>query len=193
MRTTMQHALSFALALSFCAQLSADQQDQAQIHNSLQGYSGNAMVNQAAGSAQQQVNARAIAAGEHASVQVRQQRDQIAEETGQLDASSHITGNAFSAGNGILGVNQSAGVGNQQINAFRLGFGALPESLDDSGLAQSAAPLSLNSGAEVPNNGERLVEIDDQAFVGSRGAVQLNQSAGVGNRSVNNLGIRIID
>lgn len=69
----------------------------------------------------------------------------------------------------------------------------MPESLDDSGLAMSAAPSSLNSGAVAPQSGQRQVSIDDQAFADSRGVVQLNQSAGVGNRMVNNLGIRIMD
>src|SRR5690606_6725606 len=104
-----------------------------------------------------------------------------------------IHGNAFSGGSGVLGVNQGAGAANQQINSFRVGAGVRPESLDDSGLAQATAGSSYPSAAGPHGAGERQVEIDDQAFADSRGVVQLNQAAGVGNRMVNNLGIRILE
>ncbi len=39
--------------------------------------------------------------------------------------------------------------------------------------------------------GSRQVVTSDQAFTGSRGVVQVNQSAGVGNRMANTLGITI--
>src|SRR5690554_2614427 len=168
----------------------ADKENTVLIRNSGQNYSGNLMLNQAEGTEQQQVNSRAISAGAAAPVRVLQQRG-VMTFPEDLNAQVRIEGSAFSQGSGVLGVNQGAGMGNQQINAFRMAIGAVPESLDDSSLARNAAPLSHNSGAAVPNNGERLVEIDDRAFVGSRGAVQLNQSAGVGNRTVNHLGIRI--
>lgn len=170
--------------------LFAQQQDVAVINNAGQAYSGNAMVNQAAGDHQQQINARAISAGESAVIQLQQEQGaNLVPE--HLNARSEISGAAFSQGSGVLGVNQSSGVGNQQINAFRLSVGAFPESLDDSSLAQSAAPLSRVSGVEAPIAGERRVEMDGQSFAGSRGVVQLNQSAGVGNRMINQLGIRI--
>lgn len=167
----------------------------ADIQSSGKGYNGVMMINQAAGTGQQQVNARALAAGDVAQTRIRvtQNRDLIVEEHLLLDASARIQGDAFSQGNGVLGVNQSAGIGNQQINAFRIELGAMPESVDDGGLAQSAAPSSFSSGAVAPQSGERMVSIDDQAFADSRGVVQLNQSAGAGNRMVNSLGIRIMD
>lgn len=164
----------------------------ANIDGSGQGFQGNLMINQSAGDQQQQANARAISMGDHAStrIAVRQTNDRSA--PGSIDAHARISGAAFSQGNGVLGVNQSAGITNQQINAFRLELNALPESLEDSALAQSAAPAT-NSGVGVPQGGERVVEMDDQAFAGSRGVVQLNQSAGVGNRSANNLSIRVLE
>ncbi|WP_339648340.1 adhesin [Halopseudomonas pelagia] len=167
----------------------------ADIQSSGKGYSGVVMINQAAGTDQQQVNARALAIGDRAEIRIKveQTRDIIAEEHLLLDASAQIRGDSFSQGNGVLGVNQSAGSGNQQINAFRIEFGSMPESLDDGGLAQSVAPSSINSGAEAPQSGRRVISIDDQAFADSRGVVQLNQSAGAGNRMVNSLGIRIMD
>lgn len=167
----------------------------ADIQASARGYDGMVMVNQAAGVGQQQANARALAAGSHSGAQIRvdQSQDLAGSDLRALDASAHIGGASFSQGHGVLGVNQSAGIGNQQINAFRIEVGSMPESLDDSGLAQSAARASLNSGAVVPQDGQRLISIDDQAFADSRGVVQLNQSAGAGNRTVNSLGIRVMD
>lgn len=170
--------------------LFAQQEDVALINDAGRAYSGNAMVNQAAGNQHQQINARAISAGELAVIRLQQGQDtQLAPP--QLNARAEISGAAFSQGSGVLGVNQSSGIGNQQINAFHLSVGALPESLDDSSLAQNAAPLLQVSGVEAPIAGGRQVEIDDRSFAGSRGVVQLNQSAGVGNRMTNLLGIRI--
>ncbi len=189
---------SAPIALTLCAILIpgivlADGSAKAGINTIGAGYSGVIMINQAAGSGQQQSNVRAIAVGDipTARINVSQRRDVLPANAGQIDALVNIQGNAFSSGNGVLGVNQSAGIGNQHINAFRIEIGSMPEGLDDSGLAQSAALASTNSGGVVPQSGDRQVAIDDRAFSGSKGVVQLNQSAGVGNRTVNNLGIRI--
>lgn len=173
----------------------SDQAAKAEIDASGADYEGVIMVNQAAGVGQQQANVRAISVGDTpaARISVTQNRDAIPADSSLPAASAHIQRNAFSHGNGVLGINQSAGIGNQHINAFRIEIGSYPEGLDDSGLAQSAAPSSANSGAVVPQGGDRQVRVDDQAFSGSSGVVQLNQSAGVGNRTVNNLGIRITD
>lgn len=183
-------ALLILLILAGHSPLFAQQEDVAVINNAGQAYSGNTMLNQAAGNHQQQINARAISAGDQAVLQLQQEQDaNLVPE--HLNARAEISGASFSQGSGVLGVNQSSGMGNQQINAFRLSVGAFPESLDDSSLAQSAAPLSHVSGVEAPIAGERRVEMDGQSFAGSRGVVQLNQSAGVGNRMINHLGIRV--
>lgn len=167
----------------------------ADIQSSGQGYNGVVMLNQSAGIDQQQANAGVLSAGSQSQgqISITQTRDTIADQPLGIDASARISGDAFSQGNGVLGINQSAGIGNQHINAFRIEIGSMPESLDDSGLAQNAAPSSINSGVVAPQSGQRLVSIDDQAFAESRGVVQLTQSAGVGNRMVNNLGIRIME
>ncbi len=164
----------------------------ASIDRSASGYQGVLMINQASGS-QQQANARAISAGAMPTLKVEQHRDALTATDAAADLRAHIRGASFSGGSGVLGINQGAGAGNQQINGFRLGAAAQPESLDDQVLAQSAAGSSFSSAVESPGVGERLVEIDDQAFSGSRGVVQLNQGAGVGNRMINNLGIRIVE
>ena len=181
---------------ALCSQmLMADpvMQASASINQSGQQSQGNFMLNQAAGDAQQQTNARAIAIGKQASAQtsVIQSNDQTTHPA-EMNASASIAGSSFAGSQGVVGVNQGAGSGNQQINALRIASG-LPQGLDDSVLAQeSVRPASL-SGATEPQSGGRVVSVDDAAFGNSRGVVQLNQSAGVGNRSINSLGIRVTE
>jgi len=167
--------------------------DQAVLDSSGQNYQGNLSVNQAAGDQQQQINGRAIAIGTEAQAtgQYRQQLNTRIDPS--RDARSAIEGNAFSNGSGMLGVNQSSGANNQQINAVRLGISALPQSIDDSVLSQQNVALLQGSGTTEPSHGNRQVVTSDRAFTGSRGVVQLNQSAGVGNRSANTLSVRVAD
>jgi hypothetical protein len=165
----------------------------AEIDNSGAQYQGNFSVNQAAGDLQQQANARAIAIGHGASatVQIRQRlRGQV---DPAMDARSSIQGNSFSNGNGVLGVNQSAGANTQQANALRISISAQPQSIDDSVLMQQNVALLNNSDPTDSAPGYRQVTTSDQAFTGSRGVIQLNQSAGVGNRMANTLSIRVAD
>ncbi|MEN5202154.1 adhesin [Pseudomonas wadenswilerensis] len=165
----------------------------ANIDSSGKQYQGNLTVNQAAGDQQQQVNARAIAVGRGASAttQIRQRLRTHVDPA--MDARSGIQGDAFSHGNGALGVNQSAGASNQQANALRISIGAQPQSIDDSVLLQQNVALLNNSDPTDSAPGYRQVTTSDQAFTGSRGVIQLNQSAGVGNRTANTLSIRVAD
>jgi hypothetical protein len=156
-------------------------------------YQGNLAVNQAAGDLQQQANARAIAAGHgaNASTQIRQRMRSVIDP--RIDARSSIQGDSFSHGNGVLGVNQSAGASNQQANALRISIGTQPQSIDDSVLRQQNVALIINSDPTDSAPGYRQVATSDQAFTGSRGVIQLNQSAGVGNRTANTLSVRVMD
>ncbi|MCY1247355.1 hypothetical protein D9M72_606760 [compost metagenome] len=88
-------------------------------------------------------------------------------------------------------MNQSAGAANQQANVMRISIGAVVQSIDDSMLSQQNVTLSQDSGSGSSATGNRQVVTSDQAFAGSRGVVQLNQSAGVGNRMGNTLSIRV--
>ena len=110
-----------------------------------------------------------------------------------LDASASIGGNSFSNGSGVLGINQSAGAGTQQANAVRISISAIPQSIDDSVLLQQNVALSNSSDSTHNAPGSRQVNTSDQAFTGSRGVVQLNQSAGVGNQMGNTLSVRVAD
>jgi len=163
----------------------------ATIDNSGAQYQGNFSVNQAAGDQQQQVNARAIATGRdaHASTQIRQRQQTIVDPN--MGASASIQGNAFSHGSGALGVNQSAGASTQQANALRISISTQPQSIDDSVLLQQNVALINSSDPTDTSPGYRQVTTGDQAFTGSRGVIQLNQSAGVGNQTANTLSVRV--
>ncbi|OOL38917.1 adhesin [Pseudomonas sp. FSL W5-0299] len=165
----------------------------ADIDGSGMQYQGNLTVNQAAGDLQQQANARAIAIGTNASAttQIRQRLRTVVDP--RIDAQSNIQGDSFSHGNGVLGVNQSAGASNQQANALRISISKQPQSIDDSVLMQQNVALLNNSDPTDSAPGHRLVTTSDQAFTGSRGVIQLNQSAGVGNRMANTLSVRVVD
>ncbi|WP_324728882.1 adhesin [Pseudomonas chlororaphis] len=185
------------LALFGCPSAMADPGiqavDTATLHNSGARYNGNFNVNQAAGDQQQQTNTRAIAIGTdaQATTVVRQKLGTPASSA--IDATSSIGGNAFSNGNGVLGVNQGAGANNQMVNAMRVSISAQPQSIDDSVLSQQNVALLPGSGATDTSKGSRQVVTSDQAFTGSRGVIQVNQSAGVGNRMANTLSIRVAD
>jgi hypothetical protein len=156
-------------------------------------YKGNLNVNQAAGDQQQQTNVRAIAIGTNASATTSVQQKINTPANPSMNATATIGGTSFSNGNGVLGVNQSAGANNQMANAARISISAGPQSVDDSALSQQNVALLPNSGATGSQTGSRQVVTSDQAFTGSRGIIQVNQSAGVGNRMANTLSIRVAD
>ncbi|MDI2589963.1 adhesin [Pseudomonas sp. 681] len=165
--------------------------DNASILNSGAQYSGNIGVNQAAGDQSQQTNARVIAIGKNASASTRVNQNINTPANSRMNATASISGNAFSNGSGVLGVNQSAGANNQMANVMRISVSTGPQSIDDSVLSQQNVTPSTSSGATDASNGSRQVTTSDQAFTGSRGVIQVNQSAGVGNQIANTLSIRV--
>lgn len=185
------------IALLTCTSAMADSASQVSSTSTIQssgvGYSGNLNINQAAGDQQQQTNVRAIAIGTNAgaSTSVNQKLTTPADRS--INASSTIGGNSFSNGGGALGVNQSSGANNQMVNAMRISISANPQGIDDSVLSQQNVALLPSSGATDAHQGSRQVVTSDQAFTGSRGVTQVNQSAGVGNRMANTLSIRVAD
>ncbi|MDN6859823.1 adhesin [Pseudomonas sp. CAN2814] len=191
------NARLLALPLLLCCSpaFSADPQviNNASIDSAGRNYHGVASVNQAAGDEQQQANARAIAIGTNAQATTSLRQTVNTHVDLSQAASASINGNAFSNGNGALGVNQAAGAANQQVNAMRISVSAIPQSVDDSVLSQQNVALPVNSGSTDTTTGSRQVVTSDQAFAGSRGVVQVSQSAGVGNRIANTLSIRVAD
>ncbi len=174
------------LALLAAAPVFAD--NTAVINNSGQQYEGVVSINQAAGNQQQMSNSRAIALGGQATnVNIQRQNGSVDQS---LNAKAAIHGTSFTNGNGVLGINQSAGANNQSVNAVRISINPGPQSIDDSVLLQQNSTQLTDSGL-TPTTGSRQVATSDQAFTGSRGVIQVNQSAGVGNRVANTLGITI--
>ncbi|MFJ4348443.1 adhesin [Pseudomonas sp. NPDC089401] len=165
--------------------------DNATIDSSGANYQGNVGVNQAAGDLQQQSNARALATGRDANAITEIRQRMGGQVDGARDTRASIQGDAFSNGNGALGVNQTAGAANQQANALRISISAQPQSLDDSVLMQQNVALVNTSDATGSDTGYRQVNTSDQAFTGSRGVIQLNQSAGVGNRMANTFSVHV--
>ncbi|MFA7943600.1 adhesin [Pseudomonas brenneri] len=183
----MNRAWLILAALS-CSTAMADSNNNAVIDNAGKQYSGVASINQAAGNQQQQINSRAITVGGQSTDALIQRVDGQVDPS--LNAKAVIQGSSFSNGNGVLGVNQSAGANNQTINAVRISINPGPQSIDDSVLSQQNMTL-LPDSRSSSTTGSRQVVTSDQAFTGSRGVVQVNQSAGVGNRMANTLGITI--
>lgn len=177
------------IAVLGCSTAMADSTNNATIESSGQQYTGITSINQAAGDQQQLNNSTAIAVGAQAHLSAHQSISGAAADRA-LNASAAIQGNAFSNGSGVLGVNQSAGAQNQMINAVRISVGAGPQSIDDSVMSQQTVALATDSGL-TSTTGSRQVVTSDQAFTGSRGVVQVNQSAGVGNRVANTLNVRL--
>ncbi|MDQ0124018.1 hypothetical protein J2W17_002966 [Pseudomonas lini] len=185
------------LALLGCTSAMADSSvstvNSARIQDSGTQYKGNFNVNQAAGDQQQQTNVRAIAIGTEAAATTRINQKINTSANPSMNATATIGGTSFSNGNGVLGVNQGAGANNQMANAMRISISAAPQSVDDSALSQQNVALQPSSGATGTSIGSRQVVTSDQAFTGSRGVIQVNQSAGVGNRMANTLSIRVAD
>lgn len=185
------------LALFACTSVMADSSvntiNNADIQNSGARYNGNFGVNEAAGDQQQQANVRAIAIGTEASATTSVIQKITTPANPSMNATATIGGNSFTNGNGVLGVNQGAGANNQMANAMRISISAVPQAIDDSVLSQQNVALLPNSGATGTPTGSRQVVTSDQAFTGSRGVIQVNQSAGVGNRMANTLSIRVAD
>jgi len=190
MRQTLFVLATFCSATAF-AQSPVPVINSADIDSSGAQYQGNFSVNQAAGDLQQQANARAFATGTTATAntQIRQRQMSIIDPN--MDARASIQGDAFSRGSGALGVNQSAGASTQQANALRISISTQPQSLDDSVLLQQNVALINSSDPTDSSPGYRQVTTGDQAFTGSRGVIQLNQSAGVGNQTANTLSVRV--
>ncbi len=186
----MNHSWMLLAALSCTAAL-ADSNNSATIDSSGAHYNGVVLINQAAGDQQQLSNNVAIAVGHNAQANITvTQKINGAAADRSLNANTTIQGNSFSNGNGVLSVNQSAGAQNQMINAVRISVSAGPQSIDDSVMSQQNVALATDSGL-TPTTGSRQVVTSDQAFTGSRGVVQVNQSAGVGNRVANTLNLRL--
>lgn len=158
--------------------------------NALRGTSGAVAVNMAAGDLNQQANLRAFASGGSVAIHSLQlQRDNHGDRP--LAASTGIGGQALADGNGLASINQASGSSNAQLNAVAAVLTAqgIREATDD---ALSTA-VSASAGGQHPGNtpssggGTRSVSVESSAMRGYQGVVQLNQAAGSGNATGNQL------
>ena len=147
--------------------------------------SGRIAINQAAGNGNAQVNLAAIAfdnagAGQ-AQLRATQRTPGITAR--RADAAARIGAQAFAQTHGALALNQSAGDGNHQRNLIAIGMQTAISAADDAALAGTAGETEPGATATAPPS--RQAVIADGAFDGSRGVVQVNQTAGVGNSATN--------
>ena len=150
------------------------------MHESFVDGRGILSVNQASGNMNNQANVRvlAFADGEgllydlSLATSARSIKNTVISYGGEYE--NRIT-HSFGGGVGIIGVNQSAGSLNQQVNVVVLGIGVAlgPEvvPLGDADLGGTIADNSVSSG------GNRSDIITD-SFTGFRGIAQVNQSSG---------------
>jgi hypothetical protein len=160
--------------------------------NVLSHVHGRFAVNMTAGDSNVQANAAAVALsakdgsslGFVGGVQVTNPRQ------GNLpDLAIAIIGeNAFANSSGLISVNQSSGVGNAQANgaAFALGFEEVLAESVLSSETSNVVPIGAGAG-----RGNQAVSINDSAFDGAHGLVQVNQSAGSGNSTANNFALQV--
>lgn len=158
--------------------------------NALRGSSGASAVNMAAGDLNQQANLRAFAVGGTASVQSLQLH-QDNHTAPPYVASATIGGSAYAGGRGLASINQASGSGNAQLNAIAavLANQGIRETTDST----LSAVVSASAGGQHPGShgtsgvGTRNVAVEPTAMQGYQGVMQLNQAAGSGNATGNQL------
>jgi hypothetical protein len=154
---------------------------------------GRIALNQAAGHGNAQANVAAIALSSEAGLIRLDIGQQTTAGDAARDASARLDAQALSGTRGLLSINQVAGSGNAQANTFGLGradlaSGALSlaqhvEGLGDAALAAIAGNAPVDAAAAPAPLREAVISGD--ALRGSQGVVQLNQTAGTGNRAAN--------
>lgn len=162
--------------------------------NAASGAIGNIAINQAAGDANLQFNAGAIAinpTGAASAYINSRQRTATGQATIPNISIARIGDNAFANAAGVIAINQISGTGNVQANGFAIAFGLEGEVLAESVLAQTIS--SVANGPILPQQTEantRLLDVEATAFANSHGIVQLNQTVGTGNATSNNFVLR---
>lgn len=159
--------------------------------HAFQGASGASATNMAAGDLNLQANLRVVAVGDHASALIQAQqlhRDNHADAP--LSASASIGGQAYVDGHGLASINQVSGNGNAELNAVAatLTMRGIRETTDGT----LSAAVSASARGQSPDNpgvpgGTRHVAVESSAMKGFEGVLQLNQIAGSGNITGNQL------
>jgi hypothetical protein len=157
---------------------------------------GRLAVNMAAGAGNAQANLAAMAGiGDGPGFASIEYLQRPGATDRQAHATARIEDGAFGGGRGLVGVNQVAGSGNAQANVFLAGQGVAlhgdgPGFAGDDVLAATAGDPTPIDPHHAPA-WRREAVIADDAFRGSQGVVQVNQTAGVGNNSANAIVIQL--
>ncbi|WP_411851682.1 hypothetical protein ACLB90_03795 [Stenotrophomonas sp. LGBM10] len=164
----------------------------------LAGANGAMSVNMVAGDLNQQANLIGIANGQRANVAIQAQQRQAGDRVlgdGPMDASASIGGQALRGASGVASINQASGNGNATLNVVTatLAQQGIRETNDEA-LAASGALASAGGQATVNDGrpaGTRRVAVEATALQGFDGVLQLNQIAGSGNATANQLSISV--
>ncbi|SDK76707.1 hypothetical protein SAMN05192555_101146 [Franzmannia pantelleriensis] len=161
--------------------------------NALSNVSGAININIAAGDSNLQSNSGAIAVGKHAVAENIVVQRVISNSSLSPDkATATISGNALNNASGWVSVNQAAGIQNAQSNTLSVALGIRGSTLTNDNMSQVVSGQQEPTGdQESSSTSQRQVGIEGQALSGSRGVVQVNQSAGRGNATSNNVGMRM--
>jgi hypothetical protein len=160
--------------------------------NVLSHVRGRFAVNMTAGDANTQANAAAIALGTQDGPAIGLINGMQVTNSQQANlpdiAIATIGSQAFAYSSGLISVNQSSGVGNAQANgaAFAMGFEEVVAESVLSATTSNAVPIDAENSKR-----HQTVSIDDTAFHGAHGLVQVNQSAGSGNSTANNFALQV--
>ncbi|ALM51632.1 hypothetical protein [Halomonas huangheensis] len=193
--------LMTALAVVMASPESAHSQDLSALKsstviggNALSNVSGVAAANTAAGQGNLQSNSGNLAIGQQAGTnQGLVQQSRIDQRLAAIQADTAIKERAFRNASGWVSVNQAAGIGNVQSNTFGMAMGTGVSDLSDNSLQQVLATGQGLNGSAGGNAGStvRNLEIDESAFSGARGVIQVSQSAGTGNATSNRFSLRL--
>lgn len=159
----------------------------------LSGASGAIAVNQAAGDLNLQANLRAIANGGRAQASVQSIQIHAGDRYDTpLHASATLAGDALSGASGIASINQASGSGNTELNvvAATLADQGIRETNDDTLASFASAGGQGEVKKDLPG-GTRSVGVESTALRGFGGVLQLNQIAGSGNATGNQLGLSV--
>jgi hypothetical protein len=195
--------LAIALAATPCMAMAQSGDDYAQMlgyladsridGRALSNASGAIAVNQAAGDLNLQANLRALANGGRAQAQVQAIQIHAGD---RYDTPSHASatlgGDALAGASGIASINQASGSGNTELNAVAatLADQGIRETNDDT-LASFASAGGQGQVEDDQPGGTRSVGVESTALRGFGGVLQLNQIAGSGNATGNQLSLSV--
>ena len=159
----------------------------------LSNASGAIAVNQAAGDLNLQANLRALASGGRAAASVQSTQIHASDryDTPRA-ASATLAGDALSGASGIASITQASGSGNAELNvvAATLAEQGIRETNDDT-LASFASAGGQGQAEKGQPGGTRNVGVESTALRGFGGVLQLNQIAGSGNATGNQLSLSV--